>query len=114
MERLKGLNDKTLLWDAFLPCVDARNALMSLLIDPVSLQVCRPAAEKLLHYILAVLPTPGEEPDPNKPIGYGATEITSTVADFSIVLDAECRTLDTYAVSRKGAYSMPIPALSRC
>ena len=108
MERLKGLNDETLLWDAFLPCLDARNALTWLLIDPVSLQVCRPAAEELLRDIVAVLPTPGKEPDPNKPIGYLATRITSAVADFSIVLDAECRTLDTYAVSQKGAYSMPI------
>lgn len=107
LERLKDLNEKTLLWDAFLPCWEARRTLFALLSDPVSsLRVCRPAAEKLLRDIGAVLPAPEGDSDPNKPIGPGANQVTSGVTELRILLEAECPTLDIYAVTQKGAYSM--------
>ena len=108
LERLKDLNEKTLLWDAIFAIWEARRTLVLLLADPISLRVCRPAAEKLLRDIAAILPVHGQDPDPNKKIGYGAHQITSGVAQLSTVLEAEFPTLDTYAVSQKGAYSMPI------
>lgn len=108
LQQLKDLTDKTLLWDAFLPCLAARDALMWLLIDHVSLRVCRPTVEMLLSALKAILPRRGESTNPNAPIGYKAERITSGVTELSTLLAAECPTLDTYAVSQKGAYSMPI------
>ena len=108
LERLKDLSEKTTLWDAFLPCIDARNALSWLLVDPVSLRVCRPAVQRLLNDITATLPTPPETGNPTAPIGSNANLINAHVTELRTLLEAECATLDTYVVSQKGAYSMPV------
>ncbi|MCY4655056.1 MAG: hypothetical protein OXC95_18055 [Dehalococcoidia bacterium] len=107
LERLKDVKQETLLWDAMFPCWETQRTLRPLLVDPaVSLRVCRPAAEKLLAQIATILPTLGTDSDPNKPIGPSAHGISSALAELRTVLEAECPTLEIYAVSQKGAYSM--------
>ena len=107
LERLKDLKQETLLWDAMFPCWETQRTLQLLLLDhAVSLRVCRPVAGKLLTQIATILPTPGTDSDPNKPIGAAAQGIGSALAELRTVLEAECPTLEIYSVSQKGAYSM--------
>ena len=109
LERLKDLNSKTSLINALFSCLEAQRTLIALLTDPVSLRVCRPTVEQLLEAIYSVLHKSAEKHrEPNEPIGMNAAAITGKATELSTLLAAECRTLDTYAVSQKGAYSMPI------
>ena len=66
--------------------------------------------QELLSAIEHILmPPAGQKNELTKPVRYsGAIRIASAITELSTVLEAECRTLDTYAVSQKGAYSTPL------
>ncbi len=110
LERLKDVTETTLLSDAILPCVAAQSTLEALLTGPVSLRVCRQNVQELLSAIEHILlPPAGHKNELTKPVRYsGALRVASAVTELSAVLEAECRTLDTCAVSQKGAYSTPL------
>lgn len=109
LERLRSLTAETTLKDCFVHCWEARVSLERLLNDPVSLKVCRPAATKVIEAITSFLPEDIskaiEALQENKKVGPSALTINSSLDELDAVLEAECQTLDTYAVSQKGAYS---------
>ena len=105
MERLRSLEASTLYRDCLAEGLTARASLRALLDDPVSLRVCRPAIEKILDAISRFLPEDPFDGVGDKKIGFAAYKIQEGLKELDAVLDAECRTLDTYAVSQKGAYS---------
>lgn len=110
MERLRSLEKSTLYRDCIAGGWVARRNLRALLDDPVSLKVCRPAIEKILDAISKFLPEDpfeiiGDKEFGEKEVGFLAYTIQEGLKELDTVLDAECRTLDTYAVSQKGAYS---------
>lgn len=104
LERLRFLRPATPKSEGWFDCNSAREHLRQLLDDPVSLQVCRPVIQKVVKAIDSVMPEdPWDVPDGK--MGFAAQEIQEGLKELDAVLEAECRTLDTYTVSRKGAYS---------
>lgn len=111
LQTLKAIRDttplKTCMWDVW----TARDALNNLLQDPVSLQVCRSAAEEIISTTTKFVPdelSKWSDVKDDKRVGLWATILGSEIDSFSTVLKAECETLDTYMVSQKGAYSTAV------
>lgn len=95
---------------AFWPLWEAREAVRALLTDPVPLRICRPLAQRLVQALDSYLPQDliqavNEVLRPNQAIGYQASTISMALKAFEPVLSAECDSIDTYVVSRKGIYS---------
>ena len=108
IQRIRTLNPDTLVHDCLFDCWNARNSLQQLLDDPVSLQVCRPVVIKLIESISSFLPEDFSEAlniKKSEQVGFRAHTIAAASKELDAVLEAECRTLATYAVSQKGAYS---------
>lgn len=105
LERLRPLTAKTALKDCWYECFDARSLLRELLGDPVSLQVCRPAIEKVVKLISSVIPEDPWDVKGDQLMGYSARRLNDCLKELDAVLEAECRVLATYAISQKGAYS---------
>ena len=108
LERIKGIKQDSkvtaILWD----CWQARQALQQLLDDPIDLKVCRPAAEKVIEAIDSCVPKTHQQItrlSKDKDVGFAAHNINVSLSRLITVLEAECLTLNTYAVSQKRAYS---------
>lgn len=110
LERLRGLMapNKRFDIDVWFAAHFAGEALGQLSQDPIALRVCQPAIDRARNAVSEMIP---ESSDLNKkieaaePLGTNAHTVTYALNALEPLLEAECRTLNTYAVSKKGAYS---------
>jgi|SRR6185295_15691371 len=88
----------------------ARQALLSLLADPLTIRVCKPAALKIIAAVDAVLPRDlgamvKKYYANQDAVGGGLVQLDGLLKTFEPILSAECESLGTYVISRKGIYS---------
>ena len=110
LEKCRGLMEPNNPFDmdVWLATHFAAEALGQLSQDPIALLVCQPAIDKARIAVSKVIPKSDEfskKLEAAKPLGTDALMITSALNALEPLLEAECRTLNTYAVSKKGAYS---------
>jgi hypothetical protein len=109
---LKNINQDTPKNKACWNMNSARNSLDALLNDPLHLRICRSAAQKLIAAIDALLPRDVNAiiegaGASNDRIGFSYYSVEMALKELEPVLAAECETLDTYVVAKKGIYNTP-------
>ena len=116
IQPLKSLQYSTEYRHAWFPMWTAREALARFRESEVALRVSRPAIDRLIRAISAIVPTvfadaieglnvPDGEQGPT--IGTHFFEFSEALKAFEPVLAAECDALDSYLVSQKRGYSTP-------
>ena len=108
LHAIQSVTASTLVGDCIGALWFARSALEELIEGPISLPVSRPAVTKVLETISSAVPPSFigiTAATLQKPFGPNATTLSVSLKDLATVLNAECHTLATYAISQKGAYS---------
>jgi hypothetical protein len=95
---------------------EARNALIELKDDPVSMRVSLSVVDRMIAAISEIVPMDQgaftaklreSQGSPATIVGVPYYELTDALRAFEPVLAAECKALDTYVVSQKRGYSTP-------